>query len=84
MNILGMIPGFGDKTFVVQGFGNGALHFMRHLHHFGVKCARVGEYDGSIWDPGSIDQKELENFKLQHGSIWASLTNGRRHQGVRA
>lgn len=84
MNILGMIPGFGDKTFVVQGFGNGALHFMRHLHHFGVKCARVGEYDGSIWDPGGIDQKELENFKLQHGSIWASLTNGRRHQGVRA
>uniref|UniRef100_A0A8D2APU7 Glutamate dehydrogenase 1, mitochondrial n=1 Tax=Sciurus vulgaris TaxID=55149 RepID=A0A8D2APU7_SCIVU len=69
MTILGMTPGFGDKTFVVQGFGNMGLHSMRYLHRFGAKCVGVGESDGSIWNPDGIDPKELEDFKLQHGSI---------------
>ncbi|XP_030653628.1 glutamate dehydrogenase 1, mitochondrial [Nomascus leucogenys] len=69
MSILGMTPGFGDKTFVVQGFGNVGLHSMRNLHSFGAKCIAVGESDGSIWNPDGINPKELEDFKLQHGSI---------------
>lgn len=64
-----MTPGFGDKTFVVQGFGNVGLHSMRYLHGFGAKCVGVGASDGSLWNPDGIDPKELEDFKLQHGSV---------------
>ncbi|XP_011846281.1 PREDICTED: glutamate dehydrogenase 1, mitochondrial-like [Mandrillus leucophaeus] len=69
MSILGMTPGFGDKIFVVKGFGNVGLHSMRYLHRFGAKCIAVGESNESIWNPDGIDPKELEDFKLQHGSI---------------
>ncbi|XP_077024076.1 glutamate dehydrogenase 1, mitochondrial-like [Tamandua tetradactyla] len=69
MNILGMTPGIGDKTFVVQGFGNVGLHSMRYLHCSGAKCVGVCESDGSIWNPNGIDPKELEDFKSHHGSI---------------
>lgn len=29
----------------------------------------VGESDGSIWNLDGIDPKELEDFRLQHGTL---------------
>ncbi|XP_034538341.1 glutamate dehydrogenase 1, mitochondrial isoform X2 [Notolabrus celidotus] len=69
MSQLGMCPGFQDKTFIIQGFGNVGLHSMRYLHRFGAKCVGVGELDGSIWNANGINPKELEEYKLANGTI---------------
>ncbi|XP_078284629.1 glutamate dehydrogenase, mitochondrial [Rhinoraja longicauda] len=69
MSVLGMTPGFGDKTFVIQGFGNVGMHSMRYLHRYGAKCVGVGEVDGAIWSNDGIDPKELEDYKLANGTI---------------
>ena len=67
---LGLDPGTGGKTMVIQGLGNvGSYTGMISQDEGDVKVIAVSEYEGAIYSEKGIDIKKLVKFREETGSI---------------
>ncbi len=70
MSMIKNTPGWGGKTFIVQGLGNVGYHTMRYLHRVGAKCVGIIEWDGAIFNTDEgIHPQEIEEYKLKNRTI---------------
>nr|KAI8753692.1 glutamate dehydrogenase; mitochondrial-like [Biomphalaria glabrata] len=69
MDSIGLTPGFHQKDFIVQGFGNVGYHAARYLNKAGSLLIGVADRDASLYKKEGIDPVQLNEYKMKTGSI---------------
>ncbi len=70
MKDLGLHPGLGDKTFIVQGLGNVGYHAAKFMQEGGATLVGVSEYEGGIYNADGLDVDEVVEHRREHESIF--------------
>lgn len=67
---LGLQPGIGGKTMIVQGLGNVGSYASRiAIEEGGAKLIGVAEYEGSVYNENGIDVDELLEYRKEHKTM---------------
>ncbi|XP_068626155.1 glutamate dehydrogenase, mitochondrial-like [Battus philenor] len=66
MKLIGLEPGFKNKTAIIQGFGNVGSYAAMYLQQSGVKIIGVLEFDCNLINKDGIDTQKLHHFKKEH------------------
>lgn len=69
MKLCGLTPGWKDKTFIVQGFGNVGSYASVFIVEAGAKLIGVVEKDCEIYNPEGIDPVDLMKYKSEKKTI---------------
>lgn len=56
-------------TVAIEGFGNVGVFATKFLTAWGAKVVAVSDSQGTIYQPGGLDFKQLEKVKKQTGSV---------------
>lgn len=64
-----MTTGIEGKTFGIQGFGNVGYWAAKFFHQDGGIITTVVEHDCALHKPDGFDPDELENYKIQNGTL---------------
>ena len=69
MQKLGLYPGIGDKTVIIQGLGNVGYYAGLNLQQNGATVVGIVEYDGGIYKADGLDIEAVQKHRLDSGSI---------------
>jgi len=69
MKAIGLSPGLGGKTVVVQGIGNVGYHAAKFLQEGGAAIISLSDSKGAIGDPKGLDIDALKKHRKETGSV---------------
>ncbi len=69
MQAIGLHPGLGDKTVIIQGLGNVGYYSAVNLQEAGAVIIGIAEYNGGIFNPEGIDVEAVQKHREETGTI---------------